>query len=465
MKTEKKLRILFFLGFLCILFLGGCASSLPKVPAHTESTSLSPPAIVGPKGKLSEQRAQAVISRAGQGANAEELIKETSAIMESVGGQPHYPLTAGNKVTLLVDGPATYAAMFKAIEGAKDHINFETFIFNDDEVGREFTDRLKKKQAEGVQVNLIYDAVGSFSTPAAFFQGLRDAGLNVLEFNPINPLEMRRLRATQRDHRKVVVIDGKIGFTGGVNISSVYYGGTSLSSGPSNSKESWRDTHIQIEGPAVAELQRSFIESWHHQKGPPLAERNYFPHLDAQGKALVQVIPSYPGETHRLTYVMYVAAIKNARYSIDLTTPYFVPDHQMRKTIAQAAERGVDVRIVLPSSSDSNLALNAGRSFYSDLLESGVRLYEMRDRMVHAKTAVIDGVWSTVGSTNMDLQSFRFNNEINVIVIGKDFADKMEDLFEQDLKASDEVTAEKWSQRPILERIKELFARLLSPWL
>ena len=202
----------------------------------------------------------------------------------------------------------------------------------------------------------------------------------------------------------------------------------------------------------MAELQRSFIKTWDHQKGPPLADRNYFPKLEAQGKALAQVIPSFPGETNRLTYVMYVAAIKNARNSIDLTTPYFVPDHQMRKAIAEAAKRGVAVRIVLPGSSDSNLVINAGRSFYSDLLESGVRLFELRDRMVHAKTAVIDGVWSTVGSTNMDLQSFLYNNEINVIVIGKDFADKMEEMFEQDLTASDEVTGEKWSQRPIREQ-------------
>ena len=214
---------------------------------------------------------------------------------------------------------------------------------------------------------------------------------------------------------------------------------------------------MQIEGPAVAELQRSFVQTWRHQEGSPLAERTYFPHLDAQGNALVQVIPSYPGETHRLTYVMYVAAVKNARYSIDLTTPYFVPDHQMREAIAQAAKRGVDVRIVLPSSSDSNLALFAGRFFYNDLLESGVRLYELRDRMLHAKTAVIDGVWGTVGSSNMDLWSFLHNNEMNVIVIGKDFADKIEDLFEQDLNASDEVTSEKWSAEAASENDQGTF--------
>lgn len=458
--------ILIFLGSLCVLFLGGCATSLPKVPTVTESTPLTPPKIVGSKGKLSGTQAKAVISREEQGAKAEELIKKTAALMETVGGESRHPLMAGNKITLLVDGPATYEAMFKTIEGAKDHINFETFIFNDDEVGRKFADLLKKKQAEGVQVNLIYDAVGSFSTPVDFFQGLRDAGVNVLEFNPINPMKMRRLRTTQRDHRKVAVVDGKTGFIGGVNISSVYSSSSSSSGGePSKSKESWRDTHVQIEGPAVAELQRSFIQTWRYQKAPPLADKNYFPKLEAQGKALAQVISSFPGEPHRFTYVMYVAAIKNAQYSIDLTTPYFVPDHQMRKAIAEAAKRGVAVRIVLPSSSDSNLALYAGRAYYSDLLESGVRLYELRDRMVHAKTAVIDGVWSTVGSTNMDLQSFLYNNEINVIVIGKDFADGMEELFEQDLKESDEVTAEKWSQRPLLNRVKEVFSRLLAPWL
>ncbi len=456
--------ILSFLGSLCVLFLGGCAGSLPNVPALTESTTITPPEIVGPKGKLTETRARVVLSREKQGANAEELIQNTVTLMGSVGG---HPLTAGNKITLLVDGPVTYEAMFKAIEGAKDHINFETFIFSDDEVGRKFADLLMRKQKEGVQVNLIYDSVGSISTPAAFFQSLRDAGLNVLEFNPINPLKMRKkLLTTQRDHRKVVVIDGKIAFTGGVNISSVYYGSSSFRSDePSNSKEGWRDTHMQIEGPAVAELQKSFVQAWRHQEGPPLADRNYFPHLDAQGKALAQVIPSFPGEPHRLTYVMYVAAVKNARYSIDLTTPYFVPDHQMREAIAQAAERGVEVRIVLPSTSDSNIALFASRSYYCDLLKSGVRLYELRDRMLHAKTAVIDGVWSTVGSTNMDLQSFLYNNEINVLVIGKDFADKMGELFEQDLKASDEVKGEKWSERPFLNRVKELFARLLASWL
>lgn len=455
--------VFLFLGVLFLLSLGSCAASLPDIHSLTDTTVLTTPQIVGPRGKLTKTRSQSVLSREQQGADAEELIKNTVALMESLSGRP---LTAGNRIELLVDGPATYEAMFRAIGAAKDHINFETFIFDDDEVGQKFAELLISKQTEGVQVNLIYDSVGSLSTPAAFFQRLRDAGVNVLEFNPINPLKVRkRLLTTQRDHRKVVVLDGKVAFTGGVNVSSVYYGSSSLSGQSRSSNDGWRDTHIQVEGPAVAQLQTSFLQTWRYQKGPPLPDRNYFPHLDARGKSLAQVIPSYRGEKNRLTYIMYLAAIRNARYSVDLTTSYFVPDREMKKAIVQAAERGVQVRIILPGSSDLNLVLQAGRSFYGDLLESDVRLYELGDRMLHAKTLVIDGVWSTVGSTNMDLWSFLYNNEINVIVIGKDFADRMAELFRADLAASKEVTKEEWSQRPFLNRVRETLARIIAPWL
>ena len=456
---------------LCLLMAGGCATSLPNVPALTEATSGAKPEIAGPGGKLPPRQARTLLTREAERADAENLIKKTVALMESLSG---HPLTSGNKVTLLIDGPATYGAMFKAIGTARDHVNFETFTFGDDEVGRKFADLLVRKQAEGVQVNLMYDSVGSLGTPAAFFQRLRDSGINVLEFNPVNPLKARKkLLSTQRDHRKVLVVDGRIGFTGGVNISNVYSGSPSSPSGgpfstgrpAGTSKEGWRDTHVMIEGPAVAELQRSFLKAWEYQKGKPLAAKDYFPHLDAKGSALAEVIASYPGETHRLTYITYVAAIENAKYSIDLTTAYFVPDRQLMKAVTDAARRGVEVRIVLPNSSDSSLALYAGRFHYEDLLESGVQVYERRGRMIHAKTVVIDGVWSTVGSTNMDLWSFIRDNEINVVVIGTDFADELEKLFEEDIAESDEITKEQWSKRPLFDRAKEFFSILFSHWL
>ena len=277
-KREGMLRQigLLFLALLCVSFLAGCAPSLPDVPAVPLSTTPASPQIEGPKGALNKTRARAVLSRAGQDANTEELISRTVTLMESLSGRP---LTAGNKVTLLVDGPATYESMFQAIEGAADHINFETFIFSDDEVGQRFADAFIRKRAEGVDINLIYDAVGSIRTPAAFFGKLRAAGVNVLEFNPISPLKLRKkLIVSQRDHRKLVVIDGKVAFTGGVNVSGLYYGSSgSFEGDPRKSEQGWRDTHVRIEGPSVGDLQRSFLETWRHQKGPALPGSEVLP--------------------------------------------------------------------------------------------------------------------------------------------------------------------------------------------
>jgi cardiolipin synthase len=446
----------------CLLLLWGCATSLPNVSKLAQETPTGTPTIAGPRGELSPRAARSVIERKGPGEEA--LIKSNANLMESLSGRP---LTTGNRVSLLVDSPATYAAMLKAIEAAKDHINFETFTFSDDEIGRKFADAFIRKQQEGVQVNLIYDAIGSSRTPDGFFQHLKENGVNVLEFNPVDPAKARwSLRITQRDHRKVMVVDGKIGFTGGVNVSAVYSSSApSLRAAMGSSPLGWIDTDIRIEGPAVAQMQRLFLDTWQQQKGPQLPERNYFPHLEARGDALAEVIGSTPGSKHRLTYVMYVAAAEHAYYSVHLTTPYFAPDRQMMKALTDAARRGVDVKLLLPSISDSNLVLYAGRSHYEDLLESGVRVYERRDRMIHAKTGTVDDVWSTVGSTNLDLWSFLRDNEINVIVVGKDFSDKVEQLFERDLAESNEITEEQWSHRPLSERLKEIFVRLLSHWL
>ncbi len=458
-----RLLMLHFLAAVCTLVLVGCAGSLPNVPSIDQTAKPVTPKIVGPKGTLSEARSRALLHRAEQGSKADRLVSDTVTLMETVSGRP---LTAGNKISLLVDGPATYAAMLQAMEAARDHINFETFIFADDEVGKMFAQTFIRKQAEGVQVNLIYDSVGSIDTPASFFGRLRAAGVNVLQYNPVNPLKVRkRLLIRRRDHRKVLVVDGKIGFAGGVNVSSDYYGSSSSVRQSVSSNKGIRDTDVRIEGPAVAELQQSFIDTWRYQNGPALADRDYFPPLERAGNLLAQVIPSYHGERHRLTYVMYLAALRNAQQSIHLTTPYFVPDHRLRKAIAGAARRGVEVRLVLPGFSDSRLAFNAGRSFYQDLFESGVRIYEVRDRMLHAKTVVIDGVWSTVGSTNMDTWSLLYNNEINVIVIGRGFAAEMEEMFEQDLRASYEINSKEWAKRPFSEKIREALAKLFSPFL
>ena len=265
---------------------------------------------------------------------------------------------------------------------------------------------------------------------------------------------------------EAMIVDGRIAFTGGVNISSVYskspYG---IADEVTGRREGWRDTHVQIEGPVVAQVQKLFIETWVDQNGPALAPRDYFPPLERKGNELVKVIGSTPGEMGRLTYVMYVSAIRKSANFAHMTMAYFVPDRQTRDALTKAAQRGVDVKLILPGRSDSNLTFYAGRSYYKELLESGVRIYERQAAILHAKTAVIDGVWSTVGSTNFDLWSFMRNNEINAIILGADFANEMKDLFKRDLTQSKEITLEQWSRRPIWNHVKELVARLVSHWL
>jgi len=423
-----------------------------------------PPEIIGPHGQLSPNMSKAVMERLKKQVDSTDILERHVALIESTSGSP---LVAGNKVTLLVDGPATYAAMFKAIQHAKDHVNLETYIFEDDEVGRRFADLLLQKQSEGVQVNLIYDSLGCLNTSRAFFERLRKGGVQTLEYNPINPAKARsNWPLTHRDHRKILIVDGSIAFAGGVNISQVY-SSSSLSAGEHGKKVegAWRDTHIQIEGPAVAELQKLFLDTWARQRGPELSKRDYFPTFKREGSDLVEVVGSAPGQEKRITYITYVSAFIYAQNFIHLTNSYFVPDKQTIRALRDAAKRGVDVKIILPGISDELTVFYAARSHYRHLLKSGVKLYERRGAMLHAKTAVIDGVWSTVGSTNMDLWSFLRNDEVNVIVLGRDFATEMEAMFEKDIEESHQIHLEQWGKRPFSERMKEWLARLLQYWL
>lgn len=451
--------------FASILGLSSGCATLPNVSEMIDEVPADqkPPQIVSSKGLLSPQKSKAIMERLKQSVDPTDILERHTAVVESV---TESPLTKGNKVTLLVDGQAAYAAMFRAIQNAKDHINLETFIIEDDEVGRKFVSLLLQKQAEGVQVNLLYDSVGSFSTPAAFFQRLRDGGIQVVEFNPVNPFKAHgHWLLGHLDHRKMLIIDGKVALTGGVNISSVY------SSKPSGRREvvgaplPWRDTDVEIEGPAVAEFQKLFFDTWQKQEGPKLSGRNYFPDLKEVGKALVRVVGSTPGQSNRITFIVYVSAVTFAERSVHLTNAYFIPDDQMLDAFADAARRGVDVKLILPAHTDSSLALHAARYNYSELLKAGVKIYERRNALLHAKTAVIDGVWSTVGSTNMDFWSFLSDDEVNAVILSREFAAEMEEMFARDLAESDQIQWEEWKERPLADRIREWFAHLFARWL
>jgi cardiolipin synthase len=368
-------------------------------------------------------------------------------------------------VRLLIDGPATYQAMFNAIESARDHINLETYILEEDEVGQKFAALLLQKQAQGVQVNLIYDSVGALSTSADFFEKLRQQGINICEFNPVNPLKGKIFALNNRDHRKLLIVDGKIGFAGGINISRVYSSGIFRKRNIAGADGSWRDTHVEVRGPAVKDLQQLFIDTWKKQPCGALENKAYFPVLSRQGDTVVRTIGSSPDISLNMIYIELLSAISHAEKSIAITMAYFVPDQQLIDAIKQAVQRGVDVKLLLPGFSDYWITFHAGRSYYEELLRAGVKIYERRDALLHAKTAVIDDVWSTVGSSNMDLRSFLHNDEINVIVLSSDFAQQMKSMFDADLEMATPIDLTSWNNRSPSKRVKEGLARLWAYWL
>jgi len=448
-----------------ILSLSNGCTTLPNVSTVIDETPAAqkPRQIVSAKGELSPRQSKAIMDRLKQSVEPTDILDRHTVVVESI---TESPLTKGNKVILLADGQATYAAMFKALENAQDHINLESYIFEDDETGRKFADLLLKKQRQGIQVHVIYDSLGSMKTSDTFFQRLQDGGIQVVGFNAVNPLKTEsKWGLTHRDHRKILLVDGKLAIIGGVNISKVY--SSILFKRKQNKKAPihWRDTDIQIEGPAVAELQKLFLDTWLEQKGPPLAARDYFPATKEAGNALVRIIASTPGESNRIPFIVYVSAISFAENSIHLTNSYFFPDDQIIKALTDAARRGVDVKIILPGISDSPLALHAQRHYYSELLQAGVKIYEHSTSLLHAKTATIDSVWSTVGSTNMDYLSLLTNDEVNAVILSKEFAGEMEKMFAKDLANSKQITRKEWKNRPLLPRAREWFVSLFVPWL
>jgi cardiolipin synthase len=441
--------------------LAGCAT-LPDADALIARHGAQTARFETARGRVSVKKSAAILSELKRKSGDIDILDKQIALEQAISDSP---LVLGNKTTLLQDGSATYAAMFAAIEQAKDHINLETYIIEDDATGREFSTLLLAAQARGVQVNLIYDSVGGFNTPRAFFERLAQAGVAVLEFNPLNPLATKSAwLINNRDHRKLLIVDGKSVILGGINISNVYASGSVLrrTRKPLSGEVVWRDTDLQLEGPVVAEFQKLFMQTWNKQQGGVLADKTYFPTLTKQGKDIVRAIGSTPDDPYSLMYLTLISAIGNAEKQVHLTNAYFVPDPQLLKALTDAAARGVDVQLILPSQSDSALVFHAGRAHYSGLLNSGVHIFERQGALLHAKTATIDGVWSTVGSTNLDWRSFLDNDEVNAVVLGGEFATQMQAMFQKDLDASTRIEPQAWANRPLNFKLKEWLAVLWS---
>ena len=379
------------------------------------------------------------------------------------------PIVFGNQVTLLSSGTEAFQAIFKAIAGARDSINLEYFILADVVSGGvHLSDLLLDRLRAGVKVNMSYDAFGSRQTPDNFFQALRKAGAKINEFNPINPFAVKiGWSPNDRDHRKIAVIDGRIGFTGGINLDKAYENPPSAGA-PADGDTAhayWLDTAVRIEGPAVAELQKLFFGTWREQKAPPDDKANYFPPLPRMGVQTIRIIGSSPGNKKPLYYASLLTAMKSARHRVWLCSGYFLPPHQEREELARIARAGIDVRIVAPAFSDVESAVFAARAAYGDLLEAGVRIYEVRNAVVHAKLAVVDDTWTVVGSSNLDRRSVVFNNEVDAVILGHATAGQVETVLRRYMADAPEVNLAKWQNRSLSERVQEWEARVWQYWM
>jgi cardiolipin synthase len=447
--------------------LAACTSLPTIAPDNAEAAGTAGVRIDGPHGPLSPDARKRVLARLQAAGEDTDIFQRHLAFEQEIVGSP---LSAGNKVTLLQDGPATYQALYAAMAGAKNSIDMESYIIEDDEVGRRFASELKAAQARGVVVNLIYDSVGSIGTPKAYFEDLAAHGVNTLQFNPVDPTKAHAgWEINQRDHRKLTVIDGRTAFVGGINISSVYSGGSfsehSKERPGHGQKVPWRDTDLQIDGPVVADFQKLFMDTWTRQKGKTVASADYFPEIGRQGDVVVRAIGGTASEPYSQIYATLVSAIRSASTSILLANAYFDPDPQLLGAIEDAARRGVDVQLLLPSVSDTWLVSAAGRRHYGELLDAGVKIWQREGALLHSKTTLIDGVWCAVGSTNLDWRSFLHNDEIDAIVLSSAFGDQMRAAFQKDLAQSQQLTLEQWQHRGVMPRLQEWTARMWEYWL
>jgi cardiolipin synthase len=409
-----------------------------------------------------------------------EFLRRVNALETTMTGRP---LSPGNHVDLLLDGPATHNAQLTAIAHARDHVHLITYILTDEKLAHEYLAVLSARARAGVKVRMMYDSMGSRTVGPEYRAALEKAGIEVREFGSPNPLKEngKDWHTSHRHHRKLLVVDGRTAFTGGVNITDDY---RSSSSGGGGKAPGWRDTHIRITGPGVAEFQRLFFESWAEDHDPIPPSARYWPKLKRTGNDFVRavmqegnditdiaiepvasVVSRTKDKPQNAIYASYVAAMTASKKRIWITQAYFIPNWDFINVLTDAARRGVDVRVLVPSTSDISMMVQASRFHYSPLLEAGAKVYEYAGPMLHAKTAVIDGVWSTVGSSNLDYRSFIHNDEANAIIIGHEFGAKMEAMFLDDIANATEIRREDWDKRGWSDRIKQRMAVLMKYWI
>ncbi len=356
-------------------------------------------------------------------------------------------ISGGNRVTLITEGDDFFRRVFAAVDGAKTSINLESYIFRSDDVGLLLAEKLALKAEKGVEVNVIYDSVGSIGVSPSMFKLMEISGVEIIEYHPFVPWR-KYWGLNLRDHRKILIIDGVKAFVGGINIGLEY-------AGPEFEGGRWRDTHVMVEGPAVRDIQFFFMENWYRNGGSVMNSSTYFPDLKKVGNRLVMVLCSRSRRNVRPVHESYLSAISNARERIFITNAYFIPDAKIYRELVRASERGVDVSVLLPGKSDLPFVKYASRYLYKRYLKHGIRIFEYNRDILHAKTAVIDSLWSTVGSSNLDRRSFRKNLEVNVVVLDEKFGMQMESVFMDDLAESSEVILKDFGRRGVSEFLLE----------
>lgn len=362
-------------------------------------------------------------------------------------------LTEGNAVTPLVNGVEIFPAMLEAIRSAQHTVTFETFIYWSGAIGQEFADALSERARAGVKVHVLLDWMGSTKIDDAVLSTMEKSGVEIERYHPVRWYTLTKMN--NRTHRKLLVVDGTVGFTGGVGIADQWMGnaGDSLH---------WRDSHYRLEGPAVADMQAAFIDNWLLTSGEVLHGPHYFPQLETQGSSKAQLFSSGPGEGSESVRLMYLLSIASAETSIRISAAYFIPDDLSVQTLVDARKRGVSIQIIVPGPFvDTETTRRASRARWGPLLEAGVEIYEYQPTMYHCKIMVVDSVWTSVGSTNFDNRSFRLNDEANLNVFDESFAqDQLRD-FANDLKFSRRMTLDDYRNRPWYTKLVENAAELL----
>ncbi len=383
------------------------------------------------------------------------LTLADSSFIPTVEAYTAAPVVGGNAVDLLLNGDMIFPAKLAAIRSARRTITYTQYVYEGGAIARALVEAFAERCRAGVRAHILLDGFGSLAMPAEYREVMKQAGCEVATFRPLSPLALLSPfglgRDNKRNHRRILVVDGRVGFTGGSGVSQKWMG-------DGRTDGQWRDTDVRVEGPVVEFLQGAFAENWLETTGNVLGGEDYFPKLSPQGPVVAQVVRSSPAGGSFAMYTMFLVAMSSARRSIYITNPYFLPDDRMIQALTAARGRGVRVVLLLPGAIDNNLVRQVSRAKFGELLKAGIEIHEYRAGLLHAKTMAIDGGWATIGSTNLDNRSFALNDELNLVVYNREVVSRLEKIFTEDLAYSRKIDDQQWRERGPVARLLGLLS-------